>query len=778
MGFQKTSEGRVFFQSADNDDLPKTQKTKKKVAPKKTTSEPVLQGDSVQVQILILLKTLNAKLQATKEDQDGFKKELLKYRATVKSLEEKTASYEENYIDLEQKVAVRQKESTKKTERVDESVKSVLKQLEEAKDILSELEDKHGESDETLESLKRTIAAQKDHDQKLLENQKKLEKVQKEQGEKMVDSVATYVALTKRVSENETRHDTLDNKIEDMTNNYMKLDRKIDKAIEDRNRILRKVDRIEQAVLETRDAINAKAMVLLTDQGVAGVDMPEITDQTLKTDPNLLNKRLQEEALMPWWRRPVRVQSTSLALMIMVVMLLGWILNEVRHAGTPQISIADTSPPTVSLDTRSTSTSSLQRDTRLQETNSTSFYNIGEEPLENVRDYEDLDPTPLYDESPFPEDNQTTAQADAIKIHRGVTDPEKVRSQDPPLDVTNDQELAAAFDKNPEQVARALNQIEPAHLKTQDKEPPTETAPAPKAVEQKTSTPVIPQKSAAEQASYIASLKQKIKPDQNLTEVAKRIEAQAFEGVPEAQHDMGAIYVAGHGSIRQDLKRAVQWFEEAAANNVPNAKYNLGVLYHQGLGVDQDITKAMKLYQDAADLNHPEAQYNLGIASIEGIGVPYNPQKAAEYFESAARKGVTEAAYNLGLIYENGLLGETKPDQALAWYKTAADQGSPEAQSALDQLAASLGIGVNDINRIVEKFQSTQVQQTLANMSPRDVTAEIQRALMERGLYPGPVDGVNGPNTANAIRDFQRSANLTVNGQPSRALLSELLSTR
>ncbi|MBI1300329.1 MAG: hypothetical protein GC137_01595 [Alphaproteobacteria bacterium] len=776
MGFTKTSEGRVFFQSADNDDLPKTQTTKKKVTPKKAASEPVLQGDSVQVQILVLLKTLNAKLQATKEDQEAFKKELLKYRATVKSLEEKTASYEENYIDLEQKVAVKQKESSKKTDRVDESVKSVLKQLEEAKELLSELEEKHGESDETLESLKRTIAAQKDHDQKLLENQKKLEKAQKEQGEKMVDNVAAYVALTKRVSENETRHDTLDNKIEDMTNNYMKLDRKIDKAIEDRNRILRKVDRIEQAVLETRDAINAKAMVLLTDKGVSGIDMPEITDRTFKTDPNLLNKRLQEEALMPWWRRPVRVQSTSLALIIMVVMLLGWVLNEVRHADTSQISATDAFTPTVSLNARPLSTTALERDTRLQEPSNTSFYNIGEEPLEEVGDYEDLDPKPFFEEkSPFPEDIETTSQADTIKIHRGVTDPGKIRSPEPPLDVTNDQELAAAFDEDPEQVAKALNQIEPAHLKTQDKEPPKQVAP-PKTVEQQPLVPATPKKSTEEQASYIAALRSKIKPDPNLTDVAKRIETQAFEGVPEAQHDMGAIYVAGHGSIRQDLKRAVQWFEEAAKNNVPNAKYNLGVLYHQGLGIDQDVNKAMKLYQEAADLNHPEAQYNLGIASIEGIGVPYNPKKAAEYFESAARRGVTEAAYNLGLIYENGLLGETKPDQALAWYKTAADQGSPEAQSALDQLAASLGIGISDVNRIVEKLQNSQAKENTANLSSQELTAEIQRALVRRGLYPGPVDGVNGPNTANAIRDFQRSANMTVTGQPSSELLATLQS--
>jgi LysM repeat protein len=40
----------------------------------------------------------------------------------------------------------------------------------------------------------------------------------------------------------------------------------------------------------------------------------------------------------------------------------------------------------------------------------------------------------------------------------------------------------------------------------------------------------------------------------------------------------------------------------------------------------------------------------------------------------------------------------------------------------------------------------------------------LQVALQARGLYRGPIDGIAGPLTARAVRDFQRSRGLTVDG--------------
>jgi putative peptidoglycan binding protein len=51
---------------------------------------------------------------------------------------------------------------------------------------------------------------------------------------------------------------------------------------------------------------------------------------------------------------------------------------------------------------------------------------------------------------------------------------------------------------------------------------------------------------------------------------------------------------------------------------------------------------------------------------------------------------------------------------------------------------------------------------------------EIEVLLDELGFPPGPVDGAIDEESRNAIRDFQVTAGLDVNGTPNLALLDEL----
>lgn len=52
-----------------------------------------------------------------------------------------------------------------------------------------------------------------------------------------------------------------------------------------------------------------------------------------------------------------------------------------------------------------------------------------------------------------------------------------------------------------------------------------------------------------------------------------------------------------------------------------------------------------------------------------------------------------------------------------------------------------------------------------------DIITDIQRELSRRGLYDGPVDGVLGPKTDSAIRDYETTAKLKPSGEPSEELL-------
>jgi peptidoglycan hydrolase-like protein with peptidoglycan-binding domain len=51
---------------------------------------------------------------------------------------------------------------------------------------------------------------------------------------------------------------------------------------------------------------------------------------------------------------------------------------------------------------------------------------------------------------------------------------------------------------------------------------------------------------------------------------------------------------------------------------------------------------------------------------------------------------------------------------------------------------------------------------------------EAQQALKDKGFDPGPVDGLNGPKTRAAVRDYQKQQNLTVNGRLGAETLTSL----
>ena len=65
--------------------------------------------------------------------------------------------------------------------------------------------------------------------------------------------------------------------------------------------------------------------------------------------------------------------------------------------------------------------------------------------------------------------------------------------------------------------------------------------------------------------------------------------------------------------------------------------------------------------------------------------------------------------------------------------------------------------------------------QTHSRMSGSTVR-RVQRELKAQGLYEGHVDGRYGPETRNAIEQFQRSHNLTPSGQPDQETLAALQS--
>src|SRR5258707_1062832 len=60
------------------------------------------------------------------------------------------------------------------------------------------------------------------------------------------------------------------------------------------------------------------------------------------------------------------------------------------------------------------------------------------------------------------------------------------------------------------------------------------------------------------------------------------------------------------------------------------------------------------------------------------------------------------------------------------------------------------------------------------NYTSRNMIRRAQEALADKGFYDGPTDGVSGPRTRAAIRDFQHSRHLAETGQLDERTVQEL----
>jgi TPR repeat protein len=464
------------------------------------------------------------------------------------------------------------------------------------------------------------------------------------------DVMAEQKKLLDKISSLETTAGSTVVRVEDVLTENHKLAKRLDQVAQDKIRLQRKMDIMEETLTQTQDALKAKALVLLTDQALAQrTALPQVqafTDQDKERLAFLQQQNTQN----------INQQAAQIA--------------------------AHTAGKSVPNSTSDDSSSMVwwKQGADMFGNNANTWRKVATVGLIALGiaggfALSKLTPTPV--------------QSNAEQVGDVV----------PAAGEKSQEELMA-------DIATMANQIEPAATSSDQQDANMASS---------FTSPETMDKIRASEESALKNFESKmpagdvsarIVTDKNLTGNAKELETKALAGDANAQHDLAALYSAGHAGVTADYKRAVAWFTEAAHNEMPNAQYNLGVLKQQGLGTAQDTKGAMDLYRLAAMHNHPEAQYNLGIASIEGIGAEYDPSIAAYYFERAAANGIVEAAYNMGLIQENGLLGDSQPDEAVFWYKLGADKGHAESQKALTQLKTQLAMKDEDVTRIFNRIQA------------------------------------------------------------------------
>lgn len=256
------------------------------------------------------------------------------------------------------------------------------------------------------------------------------------------------------------------------------------------------------------------------------------------------------------------------------------------------------------------------------------------------------------------------------------------------------------------------------------------------------------------------------------------VEAEANAGNAIAQYQYAQVKMK-----EGDVETATSFLRRAAQKGVAPAQYDLGKLYERGNGVDRDLIEARGLIQKAAEAGHIGAMYDYALFLAEGEGGPKSEPDAVAWFAKAAEHGLLDAQYNLGVVHAEGIGTEKNLAEALFWFEVAAIGGDAGAKQEVTNLRAR--VPMSDAVDVSERARTWKASAPngLANGkfgaqrwntgNPLQVQA-VQTALGRLGFDAGAPDGVVGPRTAEAIRDYQTMEGLTATGTITPELVDHL----
>lgn len=98
----------------------------------------------------------------------------------------------------------------------------------------------------------------------------------------------------------------------------------------------------------------------------------------------------------------------------------------------------------------------------------------------------------------------------------------------------------------------------------------------------------------------------------------KLIRPAADQGNPEAQADLGIMYLHGRGVVT-DAAEAAKWFELAANQGNSEAQLYLADMYKTGTGVEKNIAEAWKWYKKSAGELQKKHGYKESLKRILGL---------------------------------------------------------------------------------------------------------------------------------------------------------------
>lgn len=151
-----------------------------------------------------------------------------------------------------------------------------------------------------------------------------------------------------------------------------------------------------------------------------------------------------------------------------------------------------------------------------------------------------------------------------------------------------------------------------------------------------------------------------------------------------------------------------------------------------------------------------------------------------------AKQGNTAAQYKLGVMYANGRGTSRDYIEAYKWLNIAGAVGNERAIEGRDavarrmtpsQLETAQKLAGEEISIISDgETFSGEVPARLKEMTKRELVREAQRALNTRGFKVGLADGLFGPRTRAALRQYERQNGLPETGEITHEIVARLIS--
>ena len=126
----------------------------------------------------------------------------------------------------------------------------------------------------------------------------------------------------------------------------------------------------------------------------------------------------------------------------------------------------------------------------------------------------------------------------------------------------------------------------------------------------------------------------------------------------EAQYALTKMCFDGHLDPEQ-INKLFSWVNSNSSLGNGYAHFNVGLMHERGLGsIPQNFKIAIEYYEKAISEEVHDAYCNLGnifaLGLAEKEGVPRDINKGIGYLAKGAEEGSRQAAYTLGCLYEKG----------------------------------------------------------------------------------------------------------------------------